>query len=117
MKNSVESEKKLMILDVHNNLARVLCANSDFKESAKHYDIVLNQSQKNNVLLPYLSLGAAKAYFFAGDLEASIQRFQSALTYENVRIKTEVMVGLSQVLYALGSPAHIDLAKQQLFNW
>ena len=63
-------------------------------------------------------VGYALSLFFDGKLQKSMIAFQSAFdaSTEVKKTKNEVMLYLSQVLFALGSPKHLELAKQQLLE-
>ncbi|KAI9139041.1 hypothetical protein BKA69DRAFT_1088124 [Paraphysoderma sedebokerense] len=103
---------------VHNNLARVLCSLYEFPKSIKSYRAVAHP----NI---YTYLGTGLSYYFNNELESSLKEFEKALSMvqefeetdeKSKNVKNDVSLLLCQVLYALGSPQHIDLAKHQLLE-
>src|SRR5581483_2401452 len=118
---------------VQGNLGRVLCAVHDFSGSISAYNTALSLIEQDNssstaICRIYSILGAGLAYYFNNQLEDSLQMFETALdetdnaeqssarTYIN-EVRKDVVVLLSQVLWALGGVEHRNLAKDELFKW
>lgn len=112
---------------VQGNLGRVLCAINDFSGSISAYNTALSLIEQDNsnittICKIYSILGAGLAYYFNKQLNDSLQMFEKALSeteQTNIgtdinEIRKDVVVLLSQVLWALGER---DLAKQELFRW
>jgi tetratricopeptide (TPR) repeat protein len=115
---------------VQGNLGRVLCAIHDFSGSISAYNTALSLIEQDNsnittVCKIYSILGAGMAYYFNNQLEDSLQMFEKALAEtEQTNIGTDinevqkdVVVLLSQVLWALGGEEQRNLAKEELFKW
>ncbi|RUP47706.1 hypothetical protein BC936DRAFT_145426 [Jimgerdemannia flammicorona] len=118
---------KPRLAKVHANLARVLCASGDFAGSIASYTTSLEMTAdgSTDAFRIYCHLGAGIAYYFDGQLENSLQMFEIALSETDVEgdavgladVRKDVVVLLSQVLWALGTDEHRDLAKAELFRW
>ncbi|CAG8518907.1 7674_t:CDS:2, partial [Dentiscutata heterogama] len=116
----------------HGNLGRVLCATRNFSDSITAYTEALEliEQQENGSSTSIISfriytmLGTGLAYYFNDELENSLQMFESALNAADnpeqessvAEIKNDVVVLVSQVLWALGGVEHKNLAKEELFR-
>ncbi|GBB89353.1 hypothetical protein RclHR1_01600025 [Rhizophagus clarus] len=117
---------------VQGNLGRVLCAAHDFSGSITAYNTALSLIEQDNsnvtaVFKIYSILGAGMSYYFDNQLENSLQMFETALNetdnteQTNVEdsmneVRKDVVVLLSQVLWALGGIEQRVLAKDELFK-
>ncbi|CAG8473432.1 3809_t:CDS:10 [Gigaspora margarita] len=132
-----ESLSKLTLLFrrlayAHGNLGRVLCAAHDFSSSITAYTeaLTLIEQQEDGSSTSIISfkiytmLGAGLAYYFNDELENSLQMFETALNEADnpeqessvAEVKKDVVVLVSQVLWALGGVEHKNLAKEELFR-
>ncbi|CAG8702325.1 7156_t:CDS:2, partial [Cetraspora pellucida] len=114
------------------NLGRVLCATCNFSSSIIAYTEALKliEQQENGLSASmvsfkiYTMLGAGLAYYFNDELENSLQMFEAALNAADdpeqesnvAEVKKDVVVLVSQVLWALGGVDHKNLAKDELFR-
>ncbi|CAG8506210.1 7556_t:CDS:10 [Funneliformis mosseae] len=117
---------------VQGNLGRVLCANHDFSGSISAYNRTLSLIEQGNLTSAatfkiYTILGVGLSYYFNNQLEDSLQMFEIALNEtddaEQIgggiginEVRKDVVVLLSQVLWALGGVDHKKLAKEELFR-
>ncbi|CAB4463214.1 TPR-like protein [Rhizophagus irregularis] len=117
---------------VQGNLGRVLCEIHDFSGSISAYNTALSLIEQDNpnvtgVFKIYSILGAGMAYYFDNQLENSLQMFETALNEtDNAEqanteagineVRKDVVVLLSQVLWALGGVEQRNLAKEELFK-
>ncbi|KAJ1537316.1 Superkiller protein 3 [Nowakowskiella sp. JEL0078] len=115
---------------VTENKARVLCALGFYPESADVYEKAIGFISDKFSGSINLYVGSGLALYFSGQLEKSLQRFETALKLTEVTHKTnvaadkkaeietrsQVTIFVAQVLFALGSPTHIELAKRELLR-
>ncbi|CAI2167287.1 18526_t:CDS:10 [Funneliformis geosporum] len=121
---------------VQGNLGRVLCAVHDFTGSISAYNRALSLIEQDNTTPSatatatfkiYTMLGVGLAYYFNNQLEDSLQMFEIALNETDDaeqtdggiginEVRKDVVVLLSQVLWALGGVDHKKLAKEELFR-
>ncbi len=116
---------------VQGNLGRVLCAIHDFPGSISAYNRSLSLIEQDNMAAKfkiYTILGIGMAYYFNGQLQDSLQMFETALNETDNpeqtnggtsidEVRKDVVVLVSQVLWALGEDEHKNLAKEELFRW
>ena len=95
------------------NMARVLCGSKRFEESVQLYQKVINLGEKVDL---FTWVGYGIALFFAGSLAESLNAFEKALAICTLD-PNPINLMLSQVLFALGMPEHIEMAKQLLLQW
>ncbi|KAH9263511.1 hypothetical protein BASA83_013088 [Batrachochytrium salamandrivorans] len=104
------------------NKARCECAARLFEEANVTYTELVGLNQSENA---FTFVGQGIAAYFVGNLTEGLMAFERALDFcegpsgdESVArlLKNDTMLLLSQVLYALGTDEHIDLAKQQLLQ-
>ncbi|KAJ3242718.1 Superkiller protein 3 [Chytriomyces hyalinus] len=100
------------------NYARCLCSAGAYNDAIDTYNLLFSQSE-GDVLS---RVGFGLALFFERRLEESLGAFQSALDLlgqlgdSQILLQNKVGLMLSQVLYALGTDAHISLARDQLLE-
>ena len=102
---------------IEENLARCLCAEGLFEESA----IIFTKTVENGGDA-YCAAGLGLALFLGHKPQESLLAFQKALELsqkdsKDIQLVNDVNLVLSQVLFAIGTSDHIALAKQQLFQW
>lgn len=108
------------ILCAYENKARVLCCAKRFKESIECYELIIKHITND----PFIFAGYGMALFFDTRLMDSLISFEKALMLCN-RLEssntdtntTDITLMLSKVLFALGTPDHLKLARQQLLQW
>ncbi|KND01469.1 SKI complex subunit tetratricopeptide repeat protein SKI3 [Spizellomyces punctatus DAOM BR117] len=113
-------ERKTSLRLITENRARVLCSMGRFSDSTAAYSEVLNTAVGD----VYTQIGNGLALSFEERLPASLESFEKAFqiaadaTGEDgtTTLPNDVTLILSQVLYALGSEQHQELAKQQLLS-
>ncbi|KAJ1652869.1 Superkiller protein 3 [Dispira simplex] len=103
------------------HLARVLCAAGDYQTSVEMYSTYLAEVNFSGTLdIPTLAviLGKGLAEYFQQDLGSSLESFELALRLAETHPTwyQETSVLLAQVLWALGTDDHRQLAKQQLLQ-
>ncbi|KAJ3256832.1 Tetratricopeptide repeat protein 37, partial [Borealophlyctis nickersoniae] len=109
------------------NRARCLVSSGRFGEASAAYSQLssLRQQRGDSTLPadPYAEVGYGLSLFFEGRLRESLVAFERALQVLESRsgevgtkVANDVGVLLSQVLYALGSVEHVELARAQLFQ-
>jgi tetratricopeptide (TPR) repeat protein len=106
-------EEQDMLVPVHSNMARCLLASGRYQEAIVSFGMT---SQEDC----YTHMGLGTAYFFDGQLESSLKHFELALNMvsgESTTSACDVTIMVGQVLYALGTPSHLQLAKAQFFEW
>ncbi|KAJ3035493.1 Tetratricopeptide repeat protein 37 [Rhizophlyctis rosea] len=113
----VNHEQVSQLRKVLENRARALCAAGQYTESAATYARMAELGGSDALAL----VGSGIALYFDGRLQESLLSFEGALQAVGGQagqsyLQQDVMLLLSQVLYALGSDQHVDLAKQQLFQ-
>ncbi|KAI7831610.1 hypothetical protein BC939DRAFT_144395 [Gamsiella multidivaricata] len=116
------SRRRRMML--HHNLARALLCMQDYTGAVEAYEISLElegQEVTPNEVRTCKHLGAGLALYYAGDLERSLGMFEIALAEtEQVegmeKSRDDVVVLLSQVLWALGGEEQRAVAKEELFR-
>lgn len=95
------------------NYARVLCAQSQFEDSIKCYNQIREQTID-------CKLGLGISLFFGNQLEQSMKEFESAISLSSsanyLHYKNDAILLICQVLYALGTVEHRQLAKEELFK-
>ncbi|KAL2917247.1 Superkiller protein 3 [Polyrhizophydium stewartii] len=119
------SSRRLLAVALENK-ARVECAGGRFSDSFASFSAVLDLGQPTDA---FTLVGQGLAAYFVGDLSASLHAFEKALAMcagaegdsaadagRLKRLGNDTTLLLSQVLYALGTPEHIELAKQQLLQ-
>ncbi|KAJ3242289.1 Superkiller protein 3 [Chytriomyces hyalinus] len=100
------------------NYARCLCSAGAYNDAIDAYNLLFSQNE-GDVLS---RVGFGLALFFERRLEESLGAFQSALDLlgqngdSQILLQNKVGLLLSQVLYALGTDAHISLARDQLLE-
>lgn len=93
------------------NYARAMISAGRYQEAHYHFEQISLKDVYNLV-------GDGIAQFFNGDLVASLTCFQKALSIaQDLSEKSQTSVHLAQVLFALGTEQHRDLAIQQLLQW
>ena len=118
---SSQSRRRMML---HHNLARALLAIEDYAGAVEAYEISLElegSEAQPSVIRTCKHLGAGLALYYAGELERSLAMFEVALAEtEQVegmeKSRDDVMVLLSQVLWALGGDEQRAVAKDELFR-
>ncbi|KAJ3131121.1 Tetratricopeptide repeat protein 37 [Physocladia obscura] len=103
------------------NYARALCSSQNYIASVVVYGELFEKSSQSSVLV---HVGFGLALFFSDRLEDSLNSFQNALdmlsslgqTDGDLMLQNKVRLMLSQVLYALGTDVHLELAKNQLME-
>ncbi|KAF9198939.1 Superkiller protein 3 [Haplosporangium sp. Z 27] len=114
--------RRKMIL--HHNLGRALLSMGDYGGAVEAYEISLElegPDAKPNTVRTCKHLGAGLALYYAGELERSLNMFEVALgETEQVegmeKSRDDVVVLLSQVLWALGGDEQRAAAKEELFR-
>ncbi|RHZ76177.1 hypothetical protein Glove_202g69 [Diversispora epigaea] len=130
---------------VYGNFGRVLCSTREFEKSINAYNTTLNlieqleDDQSDSSLTTirsfkiYTILGAGLAYYYNNELDNSLQMFEDAIFFseqmqnntstspnnnsiEIEEVRKDVIVLLSQVLWALGGEEQRNLAKEKLFE-
>ena len=106
------------------NKARVQCSAGKFEEACETYSKLVEIGVSNM----FVYVGQGIASFFINQLETSLTAFEHALSLvdemvqmgqdakDAKRVKNDIVLMLSQVLFALDTPEHIELAKQQLLG-
>ncbi|KAJ3128460.1 Superkiller protein 3 [Nowakowskiella sp. JEL0407] len=117
--------------NVLENKSRALCAAGLYTEAAVSYGSVIQllgeKVGERSVRNIYLLVGAGLSLYFSGQLESALNQFEAALKMveelksggeksEYQIISGQVIVFVAQVLYALGTPTHVDLAKRELLR-
>ncbi|KAF9286798.1 Superkiller protein 3 [Mortierella alpina] len=113
--------EKMML---HHNLARALLSIGDYAGAVEAYEvsIELEGPEANpSVVRTCKHLGAGLSLYYAGELERSLAMFETALAEtEQVegmeKSRDDVVVLLSQVLWALGGDEQRAVAKDELFR-
>ncbi|KAG0243382.1 Superkiller protein 3 [Actinomortierella wolfii] len=124
--NENESARRMMMLQ--HNLGRSLLSTGHFEESIVAYEESMalatalhGAGQTPSVISTCKHLGAGLAYYYAGQLERSLELFETALS-ETEQVaglessRDDVVVLLSQVLWALGGEEQRQVAKDELFR-
>ncbi|KAF9106846.1 Superkiller protein 3 [Mortierella sp. AM989] len=117
-----EFRRRKMML--HHNLARASLSMQDYARAVEAYEISLElegPDAKPNTIRTCKHLGAGLALYYAGELERSLAMFEIALgETEQVegmeKSRDDVVVLLSQVLWALGGDEQRAAAKEELFR-
>ena len=105
-------EMKLIITE---NLARSLCSNSMFGESVQVYSEIIKNCRDK-----FVWAGYGVALFFNEQYSESFAAFESSLELAKGGHDSSyghITILVSQVLFAMGGPEHLQLAKQQLAQW
>ncbi|KAG0046177.1 Superkiller protein 3 [Gryganskiella cystojenkinii] len=118
---SQQTRRRMML---HHNLARALLSIQDYAGAVEAYEISLElegPDAQPSVIRTCKHLGAGLALYYAGELERSLAMFEVALAEtEQVegmeKSRDDVMVLLSQVLWALGGDEQRAVAKDELFR-
>ncbi|KAF8927210.1 hypothetical protein EDD21DRAFT_448810 [Dissophora ornata] len=113
--------RKMML---HHNLGRALLSMQDYAGAVEAYEISLELEGPEatpNTIRTCKHLGAGLALYYAGELERSLAMFEVALAEtEQVegmeKSRDDVVVLLSQVLWALGGEEQRAVAKDELFR-
>ncbi|KAF9195193.1 Superkiller protein 3 [Haplosporangium sp. Z 11] len=113
--------RKMML---HHNLARALLSMQDYAGAVEAYEISLELEGPEvvpSVVRTCKHLGAGLALYYSGELERSLAMFEIALAEtEQVegmeKSRDDVVVLLSQVLWALGGDEQRAVAKDELFR-
>jgi citrate synthase len=105
---------------LQNNRARLLSALHRFPDALRVFvqlDNGSNGSINTNVTIISLVVRGI-TQFFCSKLVDSLNAFEQALTLaaDHETQRAQVVLWLAQVLWALGTPEHQELAKQQLFS-
>ncbi|KAJ1911528.1 Superkiller protein 3, partial [Mycoemilia scoparia] len=128
------------------HLARCYCGSGQFEEAVRAYIEAKNYSNQNNIdnlsaeatfdfVISdgngiYSTLGHGLALFLAGEYEASLMEFENVLNNLNRGVagqedgdnnndldrRGDIAVLLAQVLWALGTDEHMEIARQQLLQ-
>ncbi|KAI8929766.1 hypothetical protein BC831DRAFT_395884 [Entophlyctis helioformis] len=115
------TEKTRCLAYTLENKARAECAAGFFTEAVATFAQCVDLGHAD----AYTYVGQGMASYFVGDLAESLHAFEKALGVcetlslddaANRRLKNDTTLLLSQVLYALGTAEHVDLAKQQLLQ-
>lgn len=97
------------------NKARVLCSLNRYSESKENFEICRTTEWAD----AGTHIGLGLALFFESQLQESLECFETALKTAS-EISTPYFkitnILLSQVLFALGTPEHLDLARTQLMH-
>ncbi|RKP07497.1 hypothetical protein THASP1DRAFT_30681 [Thamnocephalis sphaerospora] len=105
------------------NRGRLLCSLHDFSAAVDTFSrtdasglAAETATADGSTAISYVVRGIA--HFFNHQLDESLGMFEQALAAaaDDERQRSRVVLGLSQVLWALGTPDHRELAKQQLFS-
>ncbi|KAF9395270.1 Superkiller protein 3 [Podila verticillata] len=115
-------QRRKMVL--HHNLGRSLLSIQDYAGAIQAYEISLELEGVDapaSVFRTCKHLGAGLALYYAGELERSLQMFEVALAEtEQVegleKSRDDVIVLLSQVLWALGGDEQRAVAKDELLR-
>lgn len=92
------------------NFGRVLCAQGLFKESIASLIDLEGLDVDTRLVLGI-------AYFFDRQLDKSMKEFETAFSSAtDSGLRTEAVVLICQILWALGTPQHRALARQELFK-
>ncbi|KAK3827007.1 MAG: hypothetical protein J3R72DRAFT_496527 [Linnemannia gamsii] len=119
--NDEHRRRKMML---HHNVARAFLAMQDYVGAVEAYEISLELEGPDavpSVVRTCKHLGAGLALYYAGELERSLAMFEVALG-ETEQIagmeqsRDDVVVLLSQVLWALGGDEQRAAAKDELFR-
>ncbi|KAI8097505.1 uncharacterized protein BX664DRAFT_293076 [Halteromyces radiatus] len=111
-----DEETTQRLAKLHANLGRTLCATGDFAGAIDNYQIALQQESMSSRI--YCLLGAGIAHYFLDQLEEALHMFELALneTTTDVKLRQDVVVLLSKVLWALGGDEQRAVAKDQLLG-
>ncbi|KAI1317452.1 Superkiller protein 3 [Mortierella claussenii] len=115
------TRRKMML---HHNLARALLSMQDYAGSVEAYELSIaleGPDAAANAVRTCKHLGAGLALYYLGELQRSLAMFEAALVEtEQVtgmeKSRDEVVVLLSQVLWALGGEEQRGAAKEELFR-
>ena len=120
--DDISFSKKLAY--AHGNLGRVLCASENFHDAITAYTTALNLIDQEGELTEfriYSRLGLGLSYYFANQLETSLEMFDALSESDNqigvngiTDVRKNVVVLLAQVLWALGEN---EEAETKLFQW
>jgi len=107
--NQQKSDYSKNLNCIISNIARVLLAQG-FHEQAIQYYLKIQDQTLDGIL------GLGISYFFNGKLEDSMKQFELSLkfTENDQSLKAQVLFLICKVLFALGTPQHRSLAKQEL---
>ncbi|KAF9939010.1 Superkiller protein 3 [Mortierella alpina] len=113
--------EKMMLL---HNLARALLSIGDYSGAVEAYEVSIElegPETSPSVVRTCKHLGAGLSLYYAGELERSLAMFETALAEtEQVegmeKSRDDVVVLLSQVLWALGGDEQRAVAKDELFR-
>ncbi|KAF9355484.1 Superkiller protein 3 [Mortierella sp. AD094] len=122
--DKVENNHRRSKMMLHHNLARALLSMQDYAGAVEAYEISLElegSDAKPSTVRTCKHLGAGLALYYAGELERSLAMFEVALgETEQVegmeKSRDDVVVLLSQVLWALGGDEQRAAAKEELFR-
>ena len=99
---------------VKENRARCHANNGEYIDAIAAYEEIIRDESYDALTF----VGYALTLFFAEKLEPSLMAFQKALDLtQDDKTRNQVTLYLSQLLFALGAPEHLELAKQQLLEW
>ncbi|KAF9937373.1 Superkiller protein 3 [Modicella reniformis] len=122
--NSSSNEYRRQRMILHHNLGRALVSMQDYTRAVEAFEISLELEGSEatpNAIRTCKHLGAGLALYYAGELERSLSMFETALA-ETEQVKgmeksrDDVVVLLSQVLWALGGEEQRAAAKEELFR-
>ncbi|OAQ35470.1 TPR-like protein [Linnemannia elongata AG-77] len=121
---SLSNDHRRRKMMLHHNVARAFLSMQDYAGAVEAYEISLELEGPDavpSVVRTCKHLGAGLALYYAGELERSLQMFEVALG-ETEQIagmeqsRDDVVVLLSQVLWALGGDEQRAAAKDELFR-
>ncbi|KAF9932323.1 Superkiller protein 3 [Linnemannia zychae] len=121
---SMSNDHRRRKMMLHHNIARAFLAMQNYTGAIEAYEISLELEGPDavpNVVRTCKHLGAGLALYYAGELERSLTMFEIALgeteTVEGMeQSRNDVVVLLSQVLWALGGDEQRAAAKEELFR-
>ncbi|KAG0295601.1 Superkiller protein 3 [Dissophora globulifera] len=122
--SGAENDYRRRKMMLHHNLARALLSTQDYTGAVEAYEVSLDLEGPDatpNTIRTCKHLGAGLALYYAGELERSLAMFEVALAEtEQVegmeKSRDDVVVLLSQVLWALGGVEQRAVAKDELFR-
>ncbi|KAG0211885.1 Superkiller protein 3 [Mortierella sp. NVP41] len=121
---SLSNDHRRRKMMLHHNVARAFLSMQDYAGAVEAYEISLELEGADavpSVVRTCKHLGAGLALYYAGELERSLAMFEVALA-ETEQIegmeqsRDDVVVLLSQVLWALGGDEQRAAAKDELFR-
>lgn len=89
-----------------------MCSLGNFAESVDVYKSLGDKLDQG-----ICQVGFGLALYLNSSYSESLKWFESGLENVDASLHGEVMVMVAQVLFTLGGQEHIQLGKQQLFDW